>query len=95
MNHQLESLCAMYPNINVLFDAKDLKSYEFKVIIEENNFYKKYHTHLGRIALVSDRNFQKYISNMFHKFKKIAFRSFAHPQIEEARKWIFPSKLPG
>ena len=95
--HQLESLCSMYPNIhiNALIDAVDVKKYEFKIITEEHEFYKKYKQHLGRIALVSDSLFQKFMHNIFGKFTKMEFKTFGSESIEDARKWIFPSKLPG
>lgn len=92
--HQLESLCTMYPSINVLFDNTDLERYEFKVILEEFDFYKEYKNHLNRVAMVSDRKFETFILGQFNRFTDTEFRTFEEGQIEEARKWIFPSRLP-
>lgn len=92
--HQLESLCTMHANINVLFDATHLQKYDFKIILDEFDFFKKYKNHLHRVALVSDSRFAEFVLNMFNKFTDTEFKSFATEQIEDARKWIFPSRLP-
>ncbi|MBD3290353.1 hypothetical protein GF337_16235 [candidate division KSB1 bacterium] len=92
--HQLESLCTMHSEINVLFDAAGLEKYASNVIWEEYDFYKKYKTHLKRLALVSDRTFESFILKQLNKFSDTEFKAFGLDQIEEARKWIFPSKLP-
>jgi len=92
--HQLESLCAMYPNINILFDASQLDKYNFKLVIDEFDFFKKYKNHLHRVALVSDSKFAEFVLNTFNKFTDAEIKSFPIEQVEEARKWIFPSRLP-
>lgn len=92
--HQLESLCTMKPHINVLFDAGDIENYDFKIILDEFDFYKKYKNHLNRVALVSDRKFESYLLNQFNKFTNTEFKTFPDNEIEQARKWIFPSRLP-
>lgn len=92
--HQLESLCTMHQGINVLFDAAGLEKYDFKIFLEEFDFYKKYQSHLKRVAFVSDRKFEKFMLDQFNKFADTEFNTFETDQIEEARKWIFPSRLP-
>ena len=92
--HQLESLCTMHQKINVLFDAVGIQKYEFKILLEEFDFYKKYRSHLKRVAFVSDRKFETFILNQFNKFSDAEFKTFRDDQIEEARKWVFPSRLP-
>lgn len=92
--HQLESLCTMYPDINVLFDASGLKKYELNVIMDEYDFYKKYKSHLKRFALVSDKRFEAFVLNQMNKFSDTEIKTYDIDEIEEARKWIFPSKLP-
>ncbi|NIR46884.1 STAS/SEC14 domain-containing protein [candidate division KSB1 bacterium] len=92
--HQLESLCTMHPHIYVLFDAGGLEKYDFKVFLEEYDFYKEYKSHLKRVALVSDKNVQSFLLDLFNRFTDTEFRTFDDNQIEEARKWIFPSRLP-
>lgn len=93
--HQLESLCASNPSINVLFDTTELsETYTFKIFLDEYDFYKKYKSHLNRVAFVSDRKFEKFMLEQFNKFTETEFKTFDLNQIEEARKWIFPSRLP-
>ena len=92
--HQLESLCTTFGNINVLFDAVDLKSYAFKIILDEYDFYKEYKDHLKRVAFVSDKMFANFMLTIFNKFADTEFKSFNGKEIEDARKWIFPSRLP-
>lgn len=93
--HQLESLCTSQPNINVLFDAREVKSYDFKILLEEYDFYKEYKSYLKNVAVVSDRKFERFILEKFNNYTDTEFRAFAPEQIEEARNWIFPSRLPG
>lgn len=92
--HQLESLCTANPKINVLLDAGGLKSAEFRMIIDEYDFYKKYKHHLERVAVVSDSKFEGMMTGLFNRFTDAEFRVFPNEQTEEARKWIFPSRLP-
>jgi len=92
--HQLESLCTMYPHIHVLFDAVHLEKYDFKIILDEYELYRNYKAHLKRVALVSDRKFEMFLMKQLSKFLETEFRTFEGERIEEARKWIFPSKLP-
>jgi hypothetical protein len=92
--HQLESLCTMYTNIHVLFDTKGLEKYDFKIILDEFDFYKKYKHHLHRVAVVSDQKFVNFILEVLNKFSETEIKQFEESEIEEARKWIFPSRLP-
>ncbi len=94
--HQLESLCTMHQEINVLFDAVNLEKYDFKIFIEEFDFYKQYKNHLKRVALVTNKGLkiEAFMVNMFNKFTNADFKTFEGDQIEAARKWIFPSNLP-
>lgn len=92
--HQLESLCTMHAHINVLFDAMTLGKYDFKVLLDEYDFYKKYKNHLKRVALVSDKKFATFLLDQLNKLTQTEFKSFETNQIDQARKWIFPSRLP-
>lgn len=92
--HQLESLCTMYQDLHVLFDAANLKHYAFKILLDEFEFYKKYKSHLKRVALVSDRPFESFLLEQFNKFSDTEFKTFDNGEIEKARRWIFPSRLP-
>jgi hypothetical protein len=92
--HQLESLCTAHPHIHVLFDASTLQKYNFKLILDEYDFYKKYKDYLERIAIVSDLKFESFILQLFNIFSDLEIRSFSPEQIDEARRWIFPSRLP-
>jgi hypothetical protein len=92
--HQLESLCRTYGPINVLFDASFLKVYDFKIILDEYTFYKEYKDQLKRVAVVSGMKFESFIANLFKNFIDVELRTFKPEEIEDARKWIFPSPLP-
>ncbi|MDZ7725617.1 MAG: STAS/SEC14 domain-containing protein [candidate division KSB1 bacterium] len=92
--HQLESLCTSHQKIHVLLDAARMEKYDFNIYIEEFDFYKKYKEHLGRVALVSDKAFEKFMTGVFSKFSQIEFKSFGDAEIEKAREFIFPSRLP-
>jgi hypothetical protein len=92
--HQLESLCRTYGPVNVLLDATHLTVYDFKVIMEEYNFYKEYKDQLQRVAIVSDKKFESFMANLFKNFIDVELKTFKPEEVEEARKWIFPSPLP-
>jgi thymidine kinase len=93
--HQLESMCTAHPKIKVLLDAGGLKSVKFQMVLDEYDFYKKYKDHLERVAIVSDSKFEAMMTGLFNKFTKAEFRVFPNKKTEVARKWIFPSPLPG
>jgi hypothetical protein len=92
--HQLESLGVANSDINVLFDATNLKQYDFKIILDELDFYKNYKDLLQRVGIVSDLKFESFLLSQLNKLTDVEFKSFSPDQIESARKWIFPSKLP-
>lgn len=92
--HQLESLCTTFGNIYVMFDATGLNAYSFKMILDEYDFYKEYKDHLMRVAIVSDNRFYNFMISIFNKFSETKFKFFQSNTIEDARKWIFPSRLP-
>ncbi len=92
--HQLESLCAANPKINVLFDASALKKADFPLILEEYDFYQKYKSHLERIAIISSSPIEKLLGGMFNKFADAEIRVFSDNKEQAAQKWIFPSRLP-
>ncbi len=93
--HQLESLSAMYQEIDVLLDAGQVTKYDFRIILENYDFYKRYKDHLNKVAVVSDQKFASFLMNQLNKLSASEFRQFADDEIEQARKWIFPSRLPG
>ncbi len=93
--HQLESMCTAHPKIKVMLDAGGLESAEFKIIMEEYDFYKKYKNHLERVAVVTDSRFEAFMTGIFDKFAEAEFRVFPNAKTNEARKWVFPSRLPG
>ncbi|MBN2365683.1 MAG: STAS/SEC14 domain-containing protein [Calditrichaeota bacterium] len=93
--HQLESLSAMYQEINVLLDAGQVDKYDFRIILENFDFYKRYKNNLKKVALVSDKKFASFLFSQLNKMTDTEFRHFEDEQLEEARKWIFPSRLPG
>ncbi len=92
--HQLESLCAMHQKINVLFDAVELEKFPVNIMLENTDFYKEYKQHLNRVAFVSDKNLQNLMVKLFNQFSDADIKSFDLDNVEEARKWIFPTKLP-
>jgi hypothetical protein len=92
--HQLESLCRTFGRINVLLDASYLEVYDFKIIMDEYKFYKDYKDQIDRLAVVSDMKFETFIGKLFKNFVDIEIKIFKPEQIEDARKWIFPSPLP-
>jgi hypothetical protein len=92
--HQLESLCAQNQKINVMIDAVAVKKYDFKVMMEEYDFYKKYRNHLNRVAIVSDSKFQLFLTKLFSDFSETEIKAFTNEEVETARKWIFPSRFP-
>ena len=93
--HQIESLCSMYGEVDVLLDASLVQDYDISIALDELDFYKRYHDKLRKVAIVSDDNFSKSLLKLFNKFTKTEFKTFSGEQIEQARKWIFPSRLPG
>lgn len=93
--HQLESLAAQNPKINVMIDAVGMDGFDTGIVIDEYSFYQKYKDHLDRVAIISDSKFQDFLVNQFNKFSDVEVKAYINDEIDEARKWIFPSRLPG
>ena len=84
----------MYDGINVLIDASELIKYDFTIVLDEFDFYKKYKKYLNRLAIATDLKAESFFMKIFNKFSDTDIKIFKVDEIEEARKWIFPSKLP-
>lgn len=93
--HQLESLCAMYNEVEVLIDASQIRNYDFSIILEELEFYSRYHQRLRKVAIVGDDKFVNFLLKIFNRFTRTEFKTYSPEEIKEAREWIFPSRLPG
>lgn len=92
--HNLESLIKTFGAINVLFNASELKVYDFKILLDEFEFYKSYKDKVNRIALISQSEFQNFFVSLFDNFSDIDIKAFHPSESQKAREWIFPSKLP-
>ena len=92
--HQLESLCTMYQNIRVLLDGIAVKEIDFKVDPEEFELYKKYPSHMERVAVLGHAQCAGFFLAFFEPFRETAFKSFTPNEEKDARNWVFPSKLP-
>jgi hypothetical protein len=84
----------MYQNIDVLIDAVNVSKYDVRIVMDEFDFYKQYKKHLNKVAIVSDNKFQKFFLDKFNKFSDTEFKTYEGDRLEEARDWIFPSRLP-
>ncbi len=91
--HQLESLASMYPEINILLDASELHHHDIETIEEEKGFFDEYGKKIKRIAVVADAKFPVLVLDRFRGMDNAEFRTFTNDQIEDARKWAFPSPL--
>ena len=92
--HQLESLAAMHPKINVLLDASGMERHDIETIEKEKEFFDEYGKKINRIAVVADAKFPALVLDRFRSMDDAEFETFTNDQIEDARKWIFPSPLP-
>jgi SpoIIAA-like len=92
--HNLESLIRTFGTINILFDATHLKVYEFKILLDEFEFYKSFKGRINRIALISQSDFQNFFLSLFNKFTEIEIKAFIPTEGNKARAWVFPSKWP-
>ena len=93
--HQLESLCAQHDHVNVLLDTGGMDDYDPAIVKEHAEFYRKYKEKLNRFAVVSESDFQRFLLETFDKVSDTEIRTFTNAETDEARKWIFPSRLPG
>jgi len=93
--HQLESMCTQHDSVNVLLDLGGMDEYDPSMIKEHVNFYNKYKDKLNRFAVISESGFQRFLLEQLNKTTDTTFRTFTNEQTEEARSWIFPSRLPG
>lgn len=93
--HQLESMCAQHETVNVLLDAGGMEDYDPEIIMENARFYNEYKEKLGRFAVVSESDFQRFLLKQFDKVTETEIRTFTNAETDQARQWIFPSRLPG
>ncbi len=93
--HQLESLASMYSEVNVLLDGSGLEKFDFDVDMQDTELYKAYKDNLNKIAFVADGSFPEFMKEKFQPFENAEIEIYSNNQVKDARKWVFPSPLPG
>ena len=92
--HQLESLCTMYQNVSVLLDGIAIKEIDFQVEPGEFELYRKYPSHIERIAILAHELRKGFFLDFFKPFRETEVKCFPPEKEKKARDWVFPSKLP-
>lgn len=94
LTHQIESLCAMYPDVNVLLDATAVETYDFRIVLDEFKFLKNNEKRMDTVTIVSDRAVFTYMSAVLNRILDMKIIHFPADQLRKARDIVFPSRLP-
>jgi hypothetical protein len=83
-----------YDKINVPPDAGGVTGYNPQNAFQKFDFYRKHKIHLDCTALISRDDFQQSFLRRLDRSADTDMKRFLNEGTDEARKWIFPSRLP-
>ena len=84
INEQIQQ----YGKVRWYFEMEDFEGWELKGLYQELNFDIKHAQDLEKIAMVGEKKWTEWLSDMMKPFTTAEVRHFKPSQKEEAKKWI-------
>ena len=85
---QTEALIEKYGKIRLLFILHDFHGWSAGAMWEDLKFDLKHFTHIERLAIVGETNWQKAMSVFCRPFTTAKIKYFDHTDIQKAPDWI-------
>lgn len=88
LNPLLENLLKQYSKVKWYYEMEDFKGWELGGLGEELKLDVKNAMNFEKIAMVGDKDWQKWIAKLMKPFTSADVKYFEHSNKEEAKRWI-------
>jgi hypothetical protein len=85
---QLENLMDKEGTIRVLVEFQDFQGWTIGALWEDTKFGAKHFNDIDRLAVVGDREWEKYLATFIKPFTKATVRYYDKSEKEEAKSWL-------
>lgn len=85
---EFDRLVQQHGKLRVLFEMSDFQGWDAGGLWDEFKFDVKHFSHVERVAMVGDKQWQKGMSILCQIFIPTKFRHFSHAAMDDARNWI-------
>jgi len=83
-----EALIKRYGRIRILVTMHDFDGWDASGLWEDFKFDFKHFNHVERLAMVGDRDWQKWMANFCKPFTTAKVHFFPFEQIDQAHEWL-------
>ena len=85
---RFEALLKQHGKLNVLFEMVNFHGWELAAVWDDLKFDAKHFSHIQRLAMVGDKQWEQAISVLARLFTTATIRYFDAAAINEARAWV-------
>jgi SpoIIAA-like len=91
---EVERLIRQHKKISVLFEMHDFHGWKAGALWEDIKFDAKHFSDIERLAMVGNKDWEKWMSIFCRPFTAAQIRYFEHEQLDQARAWIAAESSP-
>ncbi|MBD3233345.1 MAG: hypothetical protein GF315_06440 [candidate division Zixibacteria bacterium] len=84
---QIKAVCIMYPDVDILIDASNLKGFDSEMMVDAYRLFSKYRGSVRKVAITTHDGFGEYVADLFREFEKVRLKVFRPDEYEKARVW--------
>ena len=85
---EMERLIKQWGRLRMLFDMRDFRGWDLHSVWDEFKFHARHRQDLKRVAVVGNKNWEKWARKVSRLFTGSDVRYFDEDDIEEARYWL-------
>ena len=86
---QLEDILTEYGTAKILLDMEDFHGWEPKAAWEDLIFFGfKHNKDIERVAMVGDKDWERWLANASNPFMHAEMKYFEHDQLNDAWHWV-------
>ena len=85
---EVERLIAKTGKIRILLEMQDFHGWSMSAVWEDIKFDMKHFSHIERLAMVGDKQWEGWMAKFCKPFTSAAIRYFDVSQAQEAKTWI-------
>ncbi len=84
---QIKAVCVVYPDVDILIDAGNLKGFDSEMMVDAYRLFSKFRGSVRKVAIISHNGFGEYMADLFREFESVRFNVFRPGEYEKARDW--------
>ena len=85
---RMEALIKQWGRLRMLLEMKDFRGWDTKSVWEEFKFHSKHRKDLKRVAVVGEKQWERWATRLSRIFTGSDVRYFDHAELDDARGWI-------